>query len=122
MMFRNDATTDNKPAVFVNNITVDSEYIAATGGFHLYELVFDPTAGKASLYVDGNSTPVLSGIASLSWSSTKTSPDRLWWGTNNSHAIGSGDYALVRLETLPEPASLSLLGLGGLLLRRRRKI
>jgi hypothetical protein len=47
----------------------------------------------------------------------------LWWGKiriiNNTGGAGTVYYDNVRL--VPEPATLGLLGLGGLVLLRRRK-
>ena len=69
---------------------------------------------NAELYVDDVLLATFDGYGS--------SHERITWGSLNKVATGSANYALVRLEVLPEPGTMCLLAVGGLaLLRRRRK-
>ncbi len=86
--------------------------------YHLYELVFDPGAGSADLFVDG--TQRLSGYMGVS-ADTK----RVFFGSANSYTTGHGNYNLVQWEIVPEPSALVLLGMGAVALlaytwRKRR--
>ncbi len=110
LIFSSSGAGSNLPTLHVNSTTANA-FTPATDGFHLYELVFNPTSGTVSLFVDHSASPV-ANVGPL---------DRVYWGASNAIAEGSADYARVRLETLPEPASLSLLGFSGLLLLRRRR-
>jgi hypothetical protein len=110
------------PIVGVNTIGANSgQMFTLTGAdntqFHLYELVSAPSASKADLYVDG--VLRISNIPSLG----NSSYTGIYWGSGDSVGTGSADYNLVRLATLPvpEPATLSLLGLGGAMLLRNRR-
>jgi large repetitive protein len=92
-------------------------------GYHLYELIFDPAAASADLFVDG--LEVLSDYAGHTIGSTT----RIAWGALSTPGTGGGNYSLVEWEVLesqaPEPMTFSLLGAGllglGLAARRRRR-
>lgn len=86
-------------------------------GYHLYGLVFDPTAGNADLFVDGIER--LSNLTGFLIAQTSVS-----WGNGSTFDTGQGNYNLVEFAVAtPEPATLLLLGTGlaGLGFTRRRR-
>ena len=84
------------------------------GSYHLYEIVYDPGTDTGDLWVDGSE--VLSDVASHGAGSIQ----RVLWG-NGDAADTTVRYAKVQLDILPEPVSLGFLGLGSLVLLRRRR-
>ncbi len=74
-------------------------------GYHLYELVYDPAAGSADLFVDGVETlSDYEGIDNIGLA-------RIIWGANQSGSIGNGNYNSVYFrntlqEVLPGDANL----------------
>jgi len=107
------------------------QYVAEGQGnaYHLYQLVFDPGVGSASLFVDNNPVPVLTNYTGKS---PIDPPGSIFWGATSSFTTGNGNYNLVEfdIQAVPEPGTLTLVGLGVLglfgyhwrpLLRRTRK-
>jgi PEP-CTERM motif len=97
------------------------------------EGLFDTTAALAnySLQISGtsyqllaNGTPVVGG-ALRNYSSSGliayNTSNFIFFGDNTTSARGSFRTSRVTLTTAPEPGTLGLLGLGGLLLARRRR-
>ncbi|MBN1554327.1 MAG: PEP-CTERM sorting domain-containing protein [Phycisphaerae bacterium] len=89
-------------------------------GYHTYILDDSDADGDYDLSVDGN--PLASdlvGVAPYPTGSTYT-PD-FTFGSGDKNSTGCANYSLVRLETVPEPATMGLLIAGGLgfVLRRR---
>jgi hypothetical protein len=109
-----EGVTEDERLVYGPTFTLEGE----GSTYHLYELVFDPVADSASLFVDG--TQCLSGYTGVS-ADTK----RVFWGSNNSYTMGHGNYNLVEWEIIPEPSTFVLLSMATLTLtigwwRRRR--
>lgn len=75
-------------------------------GYHLYEILFDPTDGKADFFVDG----------SLRFSDYEGSPAGgigiVQFGSSNGGFDGQGNYNLVQLEVVPEPSTWVMMGIG----------
>ncbi|MCG8587264.1 MAG: PEP-CTERM sorting domain-containing protein [Pirellulales bacterium] len=77
-------------------------------GYHLYELIYDPDAGSADLFVDGVET-----ISNYTGAANPLNFARVGWGGAQSDTIGSGNYNLVSFAILiPEPSTMALLGFG----------
>jgi hypothetical protein len=92
----------------------------SAGGYHLYDLVFDPLSATASLFVDG--VERLTGYDGRSLS--ETAP-YVFWGSGQRNDIGEGRYNLVELSAVPIPAALWLFASGiaglGLLTHPKRQ-
>lgn len=89
-------------------------------GYHTYILDDSDADGDYDLSVDGNLlVSNLAGVAPYPAGSTFV-PD-FTFGSGDKNSTGSANYSIVRLETVPEPATMSLLVVGGMLALRRRK-
>jgi hypothetical protein len=94
------------------------------GGYHLYELVYDPQTGSADLFVNG--IEVLSDYEGF-----PLTQSLVWWGAGSSADTGRAHFNLVQFEVVPDPvpalppaallALAALLGAGGALAARRRR-
>jgi hypothetical protein len=102
--------------------TSGSDFTTVSGsvegtGYHLYEMVFDPTDHTVSLFVDGDEK--ISGFGGRSYSGLH----RVLFGANSSAGTGTGYYNMVEFIVVPEPGSLVLLlslALATLTVRARR--
>ena len=105
----------NDPTIFLGPI-----FNVGSGGYHLYELIYDPVAGSADLFVDG--------VEQLSdYTGHGQATNRIAWGGLSGFGVGQGNYNFVQFETntsVSEPGTLALLGLSlaGLGFARRRKM
>ena len=71
------------------------------GGYHLYELVYDPNAGSADLFVNGSE--VLSNYTGF-----VNSDELVLWGGFSSFDVGQANYNLVQFVTVPEPVNIRI--------------
>lgn len=85
-------------------------------GWHLYEVIYDPGTATADLFVDG--TEEISDFAG--WNGSFLG-GTVSFGSGAGGADGNGYYNLVQFEIVPEPMTLTLLGLGGLMTLRRKR-
>jgi hypothetical protein len=113
------AEADGDPIVRLltasNDTGIDYTLQNSGGGYHLYQLVYDPVASSADLFVDG-----VERLSDYTGYSLSTSPVVLWGG-GASTSTGHGNYNSVQLDVIPEPASPILMIAGGLLLARGRR-
>jgi hypothetical protein len=111
MMFGSDADSDPLVRLYTGGPGGAPEgptftLEGAGNGYHLYELIFDPVAGSADLWVDGIER--ISDYAGVVQPST-----RVVWGSAGSITEGRVHYNLVQWEIPNQPPSLpSLSGLG----------
>ncbi len=86
--------------------------------YHLYELIYDPVADAADLYVDG--TLLYTGYVGFSWSERY-----VYWGAGSSYDVGKGHFSRVEFYVNPEPSTLALwcgLAAGAAVYLRRRRL
>ena len=109
-----DRETDGDPSV---ELIGGGAFIldgAGDGEYHLYELIYDPIAGSADLFVDG--VERISNYAGYTGPATT----RVDWGANSSSTTGRGHFNSVEFSVVPEPSAILLFGLGYLSLTFRR--
>ena len=82
-----------------------------TDSFHTYSLLVNTVSGVASVEVDG--------VARLTRTGYVTN-DALTFGDQTNDPNVNGDFRIASIDVVPEPASLTLIGLAGILVLRRR--
>lgn len=91
---------DGDPIIRLPNSTSSlASTLALEGGgsgYHLYELVYDPSAASADLFVDG--VELASNIVG---NTTAGGQKRVMWGAMHSPDTGQGNYNLVRFANSP---------------------
>jgi hypothetical protein len=72
-----------------------STWTASSGGYHDYELIYDPTTSSATLLVDG--VAVISGYEG----SALTTNSRVAWGSGNGAGTGISNWNLLEFSVVP---------------------
>ena len=92
-LFLSADSAGNPSALLWDGSGTSGSSVALTGsGYHVYEMVYDPTTQTVDLYLDDTTTPAISGYAGF----TFALPPRVIWGSNHSAGTGWGNYNLVR--------------------------
>ena len=103
--------SDSNGDPFINGSSLSPMFVLNGGGsgYHNYQLIYNTANATANLWVDGtdaiNNYPYAthSGAGSIAWGEGQAGSSQ-------------GNWSLVSLSVVPEPSTLSLLTLGGLLL------
>jgi len=116
--FGTDAGNNPLIGLFIPGSPTYDGIIAGTqgDGYHTYQIVNTGNPDLCDVVVDGETVYT-------DWTAGATSRTSMAFGSNNSGIVGLGsaNYALVRLELIPEPATIALLAVAaGALLRRRK--
>ncbi|RMH07426.1 MAG: PEP-CTERM sorting domain-containing protein [Nitrospirae bacterium] len=116
MFFTSNAQGDPTVTLFDGGSNPSFTLNGVGPGYHLYELVFDPSTSTASLFVEGIER--ISG-----WPGRNVSSGQgpyVFWGSGQDNDTGEGRYNLVTFSVntapnpapVPEPSTLLLLGSG----------
>ena len=86
------------------------------GGYHHYEMRFDPLSGTADLFVDG-----IERISDYGGNTINAGSSLVQFGAAQSNSTGHGHYNFVQFSTVPEPSSTVLFLVGSCLLTVRNR-
>lgn len=92
----------------------------ANGGYHTFKLIYDPGTTTADIFLDN--VQLKDDFAGLAGNAGNygNSFGQAVFGSGSGGDQGQGNYASF-IVAIPEPASLALLGMGGLLMFSRRR-
>jgi hypothetical protein len=118
MNFGHDALGNTVVKLFTNVVgSIDGPTLTVAGNstYNTFELVYDPVATSADLFVNGSEE--ISDYAGLPGSQVGNTKQVIW-GAGRSGIAGEGRYNEVSLHLLPEPSAALLLLAGALVLWR----
>jgi hypothetical protein len=92
----------------------------AGGGYHLYEMVYNPAMQLADVRVDGLHLGDYAGFHPVI-AQVVPPPLDVYWGSTSSSGIGAANYNLVQMEVVPEPATALLLAVASIAISRRAR-
>jgi hypothetical protein len=119
MIFGSEAVGDPTVRLVTGqfNAGIDFTLQGAGSSYHLFELIYDPSAGSADLFADG-----VERLSDYTGFVDSDGYSRVQWGSAQSDMTGHGNYNLVQFSVVPEPISSLLFVGGGTLLAGRRYI
>jgi hypothetical protein len=96
-------------------------YAMSDAGYHTYTIAYDGATGKGDLLVDGVVVFDDVGPDIADPALTKTPYGRVSFGNTSGLSGTQSNWSSLEFSVVPEPATLSLLTLGGVLAFRRRR-
>ena len=107
-------------SIFHAGGTTSYETLGAQTAYYKIEMVYDPGAGSADIYINDSSVAIQND---LSPAYTGATIGNLWWGQpdNGEGGRSTVNWNSVSLDVVPEPITMLMLSLGGLALIRRRR-
>jgi hypothetical protein len=123
MVAGTDGNADPVVGLWDTNTSGLTYYVLSggAGAYHTYRLVYDPVAGTADMFVDGNE--VISDWLAGNLYPSPTSPYARFGDSDGTAGHdGAAYYNFMQWVVVPEPATMALITFGalGLLARRRR--
>jgi hypothetical protein len=112
---------DGDPILWLQNDSGATALTAqgAGGGYHLYELIYDPATQLADVRLDGQHLADYPGFHPVILA-INPPPRDVRWGSISGDGTGAANYNLVQMELVPEPTALALLAPAAITLRLRR--
>jgi hypothetical protein len=81
----------------------------AGGGYHLYELNYNPATQLADLRLDGQHLADYAGYHPVLVQEVIVNPSFVAFGSSSTNGTGAANYNLAQLELVPEPATAPLI-------------